>query len=134
MKAKNEVATSAIRLLKTAIMRFETTGDKKIATDADIIQLAGKELKQRRDSIEQFEKGGRPELAAREKEEITVLETYLPTQLSEDEVRTIVKEVIASTGASGKSDLGKVMGALMPKTKGKADGGMVNRIVQELLS
>lgn len=133
MKEKHEVTTSAIRLLKAAIIKFETAGDKKVATDDDIIQLAGKEIKQRRDSIDQFEKGGRPELAVREKEEIKVLEKYLPAQLSEDEVRTIVQNVIASTGATGKSDLGKVMGALMPRTKGKADGGMVNKIVQELL-
>ncbi len=133
MKGKDEVATSAIRLLKTAIMRFETTGEQKVASDAEVIQLVGKEIKQRKDSIEQFEKGNRPELAAKEKAELTVLEKYLPAQLSEDEVRAIVKEVIASTGASSKADLGKVMGALMPKTKGKADGGMVNKIVQELL-
>lgn len=134
MKAKDETATSAIRLLKTAIMRFETAGEQKVANDADVTQLIGKEIKQRKDSIEQFEKGNRPELAAKEKAELTVLEKYLPAQLSEDEVRTIVKDVIASTGASSKADLGKVMGALMPKTKGKADGGMVNKIVQELLS
>ena len=133
MKGKDEVATSAIRLLKTAIMRFETTGEQKVASDAEVIQLVGKEIKQRKDSIEQFEKGNRPELAAKEKAELTVLEKYLPAQLSEDEVRAIVREVIASTGASSKADLGKVMGALMPKTKGKADGGMVNKIVQELL-
>lgn len=133
MKGKDEVATSAIRLLKAAIIKFETAGDKKVATDDDIIQLAGKEMKQRKDSIEQFEKGGRPELAEKEKLEMAVLEKYLPAQLSEEEVRTIVAEVIAATGASGKSDLGKVMGALMPRTKGKADGGMVNKIVQELL-
>lgn len=134
MKAKDEVATSAIRLLKAAIMKFETTGEKKIATDEDIIQLIGKEIKQRKDSIDQFEKGNRPELAAKEKLELAILEAYLPAQLSESEIRTIVTEVITSTGATGKSDLGKVMGALMPRTKGKADGGLVNKIVQELLS
>ncbi len=134
MKGKDEVATSAIRLLKAAIMKFETAGDKKVATDDDIIQIAGKEIKQRKDSIEQFEKGGRPELAEKEKLEMAVLAKYLPAQLSEEEVRTIVAEVIAATGASGKSDLGKVMGALMPRTKGKADGAMVNKIVQELLA
>lgn len=133
MKGKDEVATSAIRLLKAAIMKFETAGDKKVATDDDIIQIAGKEIKQRKDSIEQFEKGGRPELAEKEKLEMAVLAKYLPAQLSEEEVRAIVAEVIAATGASSKSDLGKVMGALMPRTKGKADGGMVNKIVQELL-
>ncbi|MCX6733660.1 MAG: GatB/YqeY domain-containing protein [Candidatus Peregrinibacteria bacterium] len=134
MKAKDEVTTGAIRLIKAAILRLETAGEKKIATDEDVIQIIGKEIKQRKDSIEQFEKGNRPELAEKEKLEMAVLEKYLPAQLSEEEIRTIVKEVITSTGATGKSDLGKVMGALMPRTKGKADGGMVNKIVQELLS
>lgn len=134
MKAKNETVVSAIRLLKTAIMKFETTGDKKVATDDDIIQIVGKEIKQRKDSIEQFEKGNRPELAEKEKAELAALEKYLPAQLSEEEVRAIVKDVISTTGATSKADLGKVMGALMPKVKGKADGGMVNKIVQESLT
>lgn len=133
MKSKNEIATSAIRMLKAAVLKFETSGEKKTATDEDVVQIAGKEIKQRRDSIDQFEKGGRSELAAREKEEITILEKYLPAQLSEDELRTIIQDVIATTGASGKSDLGRVMGALMPRVKGKSDGGLVNKIVQELL-
>lgn len=134
MKAKDEVQTGAIRMLKAAILRFETAGDKKVATDADIIQIIGKEIKQRKDSIEQFEKGNRLELAEKEKLEMAVLEKYLPAQLSDDEVRTIVKEVISATGATGKSDLGKVMGALMPKVKGKADGALVTRMVQESLA
>lgn len=134
MKAKDEITTGTIRLIKAAILRLETAGEKKVATDEDIIQIMGKEIKQRKDSIEQFEKGNRPELAAKEKLEMAVLEKYLPAQLSESEIRTIVAEVIAATGASGKSDLGKVMGALMPRTKGKADGGLVNKIVQELLA
>ena len=134
MKAKDEVTTGTIRLIKAAILRLETAGEKKVATDEDVIQIIGKEMKQRKDSIEQFEKGNRPELAEKEKLEMAVLEKYLPAQLSEEEIRNIVAEVIASTGATGKSDLGKVMGALMPRTKGKADGGLVNKIVQELLS
>ncbi len=134
MKAKDEITTGTIRLIKAAILRLETAGEKKIATDEDIIQIMGKEIKQRKDSIEQFEKGNRPELAAKEKLEMAVLEKYLPAQLSEEEIRTIVKEIITSTGATGKSDLGKVMGMLMPRTKGKADGGLVNKIVQELLA
>jgi uncharacterized protein YqeY len=134
MKSKNEIATSAIRMLKAAILRFETAGEKRTASDEDIIQITGKEIKQRRDSIDQFEKGGRGELAQKEKDEIAVLERYLPAQLSDSELRSIIKEIIAQTGATGKSDLGRVMGALMPRTKGKADGGAVNRIVQELLA
>lgn len=134
MKSKDEASLSAIRLLKTAIMKVETAGEQKTATDEEIIQLVGKEIKQRKDAIEQFEKGGRPELAEKEKAELKVLEKYLPPQLSEEEIKAIIKEGISATGASSKADIGKLMGAIMPKTKGKADGGLVNRLVQEALS
>ena len=133
MKSKDEASLSAIRLLKTAIMKVETAGEPKVATDEEVIQLVGKEIKQRKDSIEQFEKGGRPELAEKEKAELKVLEKYLPPQLGEDEIKAIIKEAMASTGASSKADIGKLMGAIMPKTKGKADGGLVNKLVQEML-
>lgn len=134
MKAKNEAAVAAIRMLKTAIMKVETAGEAKVATDEQIIQLVNKEIKQRKDSIEQFEKGNRPELAAKEKAEMAFLEKYMPAQMSEDEIKGIIKEGMAATGASTKADMGKVMGAIMPKVKGKADGGLVNRLVQEMLA
>lgn len=133
MRSKDEASLSAIRLLKTAIMKVETAGEQRVATDEEIIQLVGKEIKQRKDAIEQFEKGNRPELAEKEKAEMKILEKYLPPQLGEDEIKTIIKEGIASTGASSKADIGKLMGAIMPKLKGKADGGLVNRLVQEML-
>lgn len=133
MKAKNEAAVGAIRMLKTAIMKFETAGEAKIANDEEIIQLVNKEIKQRKDSIEQFEKGNRPELAAKEKAEMAFLEKYMPAQMSEDEIKAVIKEGMAATGASTKADLGKLMGAIMPKVKGKADGGLVNRLVQSML-
>lgn len=134
MKAKNEAATSAIRLLKTAIMKLETAGSHKEASDEDILQLVTKEIKQRKDSIEQYEKGNRPELAAKEKAEILVLEKYLPPQMNEEEVKQIVQNAIKETGANSPSDIGKLMGVIMPKVKGKADGGMVNKIVKESLT
>ncbi len=134
MKARNEAGTGAIRMLKTAIMKFETAGEKKVATDEDILQLINKEIKQRKDSIEQFEKGNRPELAAIEKGELAFLQKYMPEQMGEDEIKAIIKEGIATTGASSKADMGKVMGVIMPKVKGKADGGLVNRLVQEMLA
>lgn len=134
MKAKNEAAVGAIRMLKTSIMKFETAGEAKTANDEEIIQLVNKEIKQRKDSIEQFEKGNRPELAAKEKAEMAFLEKYMPAQMSEDEIKTIIKEGMAATGASTKADLGKLMGAIMPKVKGKADGGLVNRLVQSMLN
>ncbi|MBP9771041.1 GatB/YqeY domain-containing protein [Candidatus Gracilibacteria bacterium] len=134
MKAKNEAAVGAIRMLKTAIMKFETAGEAKTANDEEIIQLVNKEIKQRKDSIEQFEKGNRPELAAKEKAEMAFLEKYMPAQMSEDEIKAVIKEGMAATGASTKADLGKLMGAIMPKVKGKADGGLVNRLVQSMLA
>lgn len=134
MKAKNEAAVGAIRMLKTSIMKFETAGEAKTANDEEIIQLVNKEIKQRKDSIEQFEKGNRPELAAKEKAEMAFLEKYMPAQMSEDEIKTIIKEGMSATGASTKADLGKLMGAIMPKVKGKADGGLVNRLVQSMLN
>ncbi len=133
MKSKNEAAVGAIRMLKTAIMKLETAGEARTATDEEILLLVGKEIKQRKDSIEQFEKGNRPELAAKEKAEMAYLEKYLPPQMSEDEIKAIIQEGIAQTGATSKADMGKVMGAIMPKVKGKADGGLVNRLVQAML-
>jgi hypothetical protein len=105
MKAKNEAAVGAIRMLKTAIMKFETAGEAKTANDEEIIQLVNKEIKQRKDSIEQFEKGNRPELAAKEKAEMAFLEKYMPAQMSEDEIKAIIKEGMAATGASTKPTL-----------------------------
>ena len=134
MKAGNQDVMGTLRMLKAAVMKFETSGkEKKDASEEEVIQIVGKEIKSRKDSIEQFNAGNRPELAAKEEVEIKILEKYLPTQLSEEEVRAIVKEVITKTGATSKAELGKVMGALMPHVKGKADGGMVNKIVQEML-
>ncbi|MBI5754455.1 GatB/YqeY domain-containing protein [Candidatus Peregrinibacteria bacterium] len=133
MKSKNEAGVGAIRMLKTAIMKFETAGEAKKATDEEVLQMIGKEIKQRKDSIEQFEKGNRPDLAIKEKAELAFLEKYMPAQMSEDEIKAIIKEGIAATGASSKADMGRVMGAIMPKVKGKADGGLVNKLVQAAL-
>lgn len=133
MKSKNEAGVSAIRMLKTAIMKFETAGEAKQATDEEVLQMVGKEIKQRKDSIEQFEKGNRPDLAVKEKAELEFLQKYMPAQLSEAEITAIIKDAIAATGATSKADMGRVMGAIMPKVKGKADGGLVNKLVQTML-
>lgn len=134
MKNREELKVSVLRMLKAAITKFETSGkEKKDAGDEDITQIIGKEIKSRKDSAEQYRTGNRLELATKEEAEIKILEKYLPAQLSEEEIRKIVAEVIGSVGAKSKSDLGKVMGALMPRVKGKADGGLVNKIVQESL-
>lgn len=134
MKAREEIKVSALRLLKAAILKFETAGERKEASDEDILGIIGKEVKQRRDSIEEFKKGNRPELAEKEQKELEVLQTYLPAQIGEEELKKLIEETIASLGAHSKAETGKVMGALMPKIKGKADGAMANKIVLSLLS
>ena len=96
--------------------------------------VLNREMKQRKDSLQEFTKAGREDLAEAVQEEINILTKYMPEQLSEAELRTIVSDIIAQTGASSKADMGKVMGALMPLVKGKADGALVNKLVQELLS
>lgn len=134
MKAKDEIRVSALRMVKAAILKFEVSGDRKEATDQDILTIIGKEVKQRKDSIEQFRAGNREDLIGKEEKELAVLQTYLPSQLSEEEITVIVKEVIASTGAKSKTEIGKVMGALMPRVKGRADGALVNKIVNSSLA
>ena len=133
MKAKDEVRVSALRMLKAAILKFEVSGERKEATDADILGIIGKEVKQRRDSAEQFKNGNRPEMAEKEELEMTVLQTYMPPQLSEQELEKLVKETIAESGASDKKEMGKVMAVLMPKVKGRAEGATVNKMVAGLL-
>ncbi len=134
IKSKDTIKTGALRMLKAAIMKFEVSGPKKEATDEDIINIIQKEVKQRKDSQEQFEKGGRKEMAEKEKQEAEVLATYLPEQMSEDELKNIVQETIQNIGATSKADIGKVMGAIMPKIKGRADGKTINKLVMEALS
>ncbi len=136
MIAKDEQKLSVIRMLKSAVQYYEINkgGAGYSATDDDIIEVIGKEIKKRRESIELYEKGGRPELAEKEQQELDVLQTYLPEQLSEDEIKTLVDEAISQTGATEMKDMGRVMGALMPKVKGKADNSIVSSLVREKLS
>lgn len=134
MKAKEEgkVRLSVIRMVRAAIKNAEI--DKKIEfNDEQVIEVLARELKLRRDSLEVYETAGRPETVKALEEELIVLMDYLPQQLSEGEIRQLVQEAIATLGAQGPKDLGKVMGALSPKTKGRADGKLVNLIVREIL-
>lgn len=135
MKAKEEgkLRLSVIRMVRSAIRQVEID-DKKELGDADIQAIISKEVKMRRDSIEEFSKGGRPDLVEQMEAEIAVLLPYLPAQLTEDEVRALVAEAVAETGAASPKEMGKVMAALMPKVKGRADGKLVNGLVREALS
>jgi len=102
--------------------------------DEEIVEVLSSEIKKRKDSIEQYTKGGRPELAEKEQKEMDILMGYMPEQMSEDTIKTEVQKAIKDTGASGPKDMGKVIGVVMAKVKGKADGQMVSKIVKEELS
>jgi uncharacterized protein YqeY len=136
MLARNELKTSVLRMLISAINYYEIQkgGAGYEATQEDIMTVIQNQAKQRRDSIEQFKTAGRQELVDKETKELEILSVYLPQQLSEEEITALVKEAITQTGATSMQDMGKLMGALMPKVKGKADGNLVNKIVRENLS
>lgn len=136
MLAHEEQKLSTIRMLKSALQYFEIQkgGAGYEATDEDVVDVVGREIKKRKESIEMFEKGGRQELAEKEKNEMEVLKSYLPQQLTEEEIRSLVDEAISQTGASTMQDMGKVMGILSSQIKGKADGGFVSSLVREKLS
>lgn len=132
MKAREEgkVALSVIRMVNSAIKNTEIN-DKVELDDAGILGILAKEMKTRQDSLEEFEKAGREDLIVHVKDEITVLQKYMPAQLTEEEIRTIVKEAIVECGDT--VNMGNVMKHVMPHTKGRADGKIVNTIVKELL-
>ncbi len=135
MKNRDELQKSVLRMLLSAVTYYEINkgGAGYEATDEDVLVVIDRQVKQRKDSIEQFEKAGRQELADKEKAEMAILQKYLPEQMSEDDARMIIKETITSLGNVSMADMGKVMGAIMPKVKGKADGGLVGKIVREEL-
>ncbi len=132
MRAKDAPRLSAVRLLLAAMKQKEV--DERVElTDADIVSIIDKMMKQRRDSIAQYEKGGRQDLADAEKFEISVLQAYMPQAMSETEIAAAVAEAIAATGAKAISDMGKVMAALKPKLAGKADMAKVSALVKTKL-
>jgi uncharacterized protein YqeY len=133
MKAGEKDRLKVVRLIRAAIKQVEV--DKRIELDdAAVLAVLDKMVKQRRDSVEQFEKGNREDLAAIERAEIEVLETYLPEQLSAEELARMVDEVIAATGAESMRDMGKVMGQIKAKAAGRADMGAVSATVKERLN
>jgi hypothetical protein len=132
MKARDELKVSTLRLVSSSIKNREID-ERKELDDEGVLAVLTTAAKQRRDSIDQFEKGGRQDLADKEKAELVIIQEYLPQQLSKEEVAAFIKEAIAETGAAGAKDMGKVMKALMPKVKGKADGKLVNELVKEIL-
>ena len=133
MKGKEKERLEAIRFIQAAIKRQEVDTRKDL-DDQAVIAILNNQAKQRRDSIEQFKKGGRNDLVVKEEAELKVLQSYLPEQLSSDELEKIVAETIKESGASGMKDLGAVMKALMPKVAGRADGGAISALVRQKLS
>ncbi|EKD65078.1 MAG: hypothetical protein ACD_50C00197G0005 [uncultured bacterium] len=136
MLSRNELRTSVLRLLLSAINYYEINkaGAGYEATDEDVLYVVQKEAKQRKDSIEQFQNAGRQDLVDKETKELEILQKYLPEQLSQEVLISLVTQTIKEVGATSTADIGKVMKALMPKVKGKADGGTVSKIVKEELS
>jgi uncharacterized protein YqeY len=133
MKAREADKLGALRLLLAAVKQREV--DERITLDdAGVIAVVEKMLKQRKDSIEQFEKGARQDLADKEKFEVAILEAYLPQQLAQAEVDAIIAEAIAATGAKSPADMGKVMGVVKPKLAGRADMGKVSALVKAKLA
>lgn len=133
MRDKEKKLLSVIRMVKAALQNEAIHLKRELTSDEELTVLS-RELKQRRDSFQEFSKAGRDDLSESVQEEITILTKYMPEQLSEEEIRQIVSETIAEVGASSKADIGKVMAGIMPKVKGKADGALVNKLVQEGLS
>jgi len=150
LKEKNESAVSTLRMVSSSVFNKEMEKRVKILekepglneeqlkekvklTDEEVIEVLSSEVKKRRDSISQFEQGGRPELAAKEKTEMDILMKYMPKELTEDEIRKIVKDAAAKSGATDMKGIGLVMKEVSPQTKGKADGNLVAKIVKEEL-
>ena len=132
MKAKDKDSLAVLRMLKSGIQNEQIKVGRDLNGDEELTVLS-REIKQRKDSLQEFERAGREDLVDKTKIEIAVVEKYLPEQLSDDDIRRIVSAAIQQTGAASQADFGKVMGLVMPQVKGKAEGALVNAIVKESL-
>jgi len=132
MKSQDKFRLSVIRMVRSA-MKNQEIDLRRPLEDSEVLEIIGREIKQRKDSLQEFTKAGREDLAENVAAEIDIISAYLPEQLTEEEVKEIVQQTIQETGASSKADMGKVMAALMPKVKGRADGKLVNQLVQQFL-
>ena len=132
MRQREQARVDALRFLKFAVQAVEKERRESL-DDQAMIEVVSKQVNDRRESVKAFRDGGRTELADKEAFDLTVLEEYLPPQLSEDEIVALIRETVAEVGAAGPRDRGKVMGRLMPHVRGKADGAEVNRLTGEIL-
>ncbi|WP_261809255.1 GatB/YqeY domain-containing protein [Levilactobacillus humaensis] len=133
MKAHDKLSLNVIRMMKAALTNEKVKQGHDLSSDEELT-IVSRELKQRKESMEEFAKGNRDDLVEGVKAEIAIVEKYAPKQLSEDEITKIVVDGIAKVSASGMSDFGKVMGVVMPQVKGKADGALVNKTVKAQLN
>jgi uncharacterized protein YqeY len=134
MRAKDAARLSTLRMLKSAIEYHKIEKKQEQLTDTDVIAVIKKQIKQRQDSIDGFEKGGRADLVEKEKAELAVLKSYLPEELSQAQVEEVVKAVIAEVGATTRADMGKVMKAVQAKVAGRADNRLVSQLVSASLA
>ena len=134
LKAKNEIRLSTLRMLKSALQYAEIGQARIKLTDDDVVKTISTLCKQRKESIEQFKKGGREDLVQKEEKELEILQEFLPAQLGPEELESIVKEAIRETGATSMKEMGQVMKVVMAKVPGRADGKLVNQIVRSKLS
>ena len=135
IRSSDKVVSGTIRMVLTAITNEEVSGkEARVLSDEEIITVLSREAKKRREAAEEFAKAGRTDRAADEKAEGEVIAKYLPAQLSEDDIKKLIADAVASTGAAGPADMGKVMGAIKPKIAGKADGALVSSLVKAALS
>jgi hypothetical protein len=132
MKAGEKIKVSTIRMILAGIKNAEIAKRGELDED-ELLSVLAREAKRRKEAIEEFKKGNRQDLVDKETQELKVIESYLPEQLSEEDVRKIITEVMQEVGASSPGDLGRVMGRVMPRLKGRADGKLVNQIVREAL-
>lgn len=134
MKNKDKEKLSVIRMVKASLQNESIKLGKGELSEDEDLSILSRELKQRKDSLQEFKSAGRDDLVEKLEMEIKIIEEYMPEQLSDEELSAIVQETIQETGASSKKDMGKVMSAIMPKVKGKADGSKINKLVQEFLN
>lgn len=135
IRSSNKVVSGTIRMVLTAITNEEVSGkEARVLSDDEIITVLSREAKKRREAAEEFAKANRPDKSAEEKAEGEVIAKYLPAQLSEDDIKKIIAAAVASTGAAGPGDMGKVMGTIKPQIAGKADGALVSSLVKAALA
>ncbi len=133
MRQKDELRRTTLRMIRSAI-QYEEIAKQEPLDDPGVVNILSRMVRQHQESITEFKRGNRPDMVEREEAELAIVRSYLPEQMSSDDIADLARKVIADVGAAGPGDMGKVMGQLMPQVRGKADGGEVSRVVNELLA